>query len=191
MSRGSKRKKALSLPLNLSHGKDKAFSLRFCRFSKSLNSVFFFYDKLGLRFNLGLQSPRCRKAGRQEVRKEGSAARQAAQAEKYEKQNSGCKRRPGWREVLRERQVGRQVPRNPSSRGSNKAGRQAGLKVGRKCYKVQKRTRTVKRHSYALAVTVGRAVLNQENQRSVGVRAGLGSAGQSIELCSAAGVGVQ
>lgn len=52
---------------------------------------------------------------------------------------------------------------------------------------MEKRTHEVKRRLYALAVNVGRAVLNQENQRSVGVRAGLGSAGQWIELSTAAG----
>lgn len=42
-----------------------------------------------------------------------------------------------------------------------------------------------------LAVDVGKVLLNQENQRSVGVRAGLGSAGQWIELCTVGAAGVQ
>ncbi len=70
---GDQSKKALSLPLNLSHGKDKGFSLCFCRFSKALTP---FYDKLSLQFNLGLESLGAEKqAGRKW--EEGTAARQA------------------------------------------------------------------------------------------------------------------
>lgn len=46
------------LPLNLSHGKDKGFSLCFCFLS---NAPTHFYDKLILQFHLGPRSPRMRR----------------------------------------------------------------------------------------------------------------------------------
>lgn len=89
---GDQREKALSLPLNLSHSKDKDF------FSLSpFKSSDSFYDKLSLQFNLGFQSlgaENSQVGGEKKVlypdRHAGEAARSA---------NSGRRKRPGWREV--------------------------------------------------------------------------------------------
>lgn len=118
---GDQSKKALSLPLNLSHSKDKGFSLCFCRISKALT---LFYDKLSLQFNLGLQSLGAEKqAGRKW--EEGTVARQARRQSMRSKQRvQETSRLVG--SAARERQEGRQVPWNSSSQASNEAGRQAG-----------------------------------------------------------------
>lgn len=90
VSGGSKQKKAQSLPLNLSHGKDKGFSHCFCRFLKALTP---FYDKLSLQFNSGLEVPRCREASRQEVRRRHCSYPDMQTAGEA---TSGCKKRPDW-----------------------------------------------------------------------------------------------
>lgn len=130
---GDQSKKALSLPLNLSQGKDKGFSLCFCRFSKALTP---FYDKLSLQFNLGLESLGAEKQADRKW-EEGTVARQAHRQRSMRSQQ---RVRPGWRQVLweRDKKAGRCHETWAAAQPGRRWGRQANRlkKIGRKWYKM-------------------------------------------------------
>lgn len=103
-------KKALSLPLNLSHGKDKGFSLCFCFLSKALTPL---YDKLILQFNLRLEPLDAEKQA-------GSKCMKSKQRVQETTRMAVCS---VW---ARERQEGRQVPWSSRSQAVRQANKFKG-----------------------------------------------------------------
>lgn len=116
-------KKARSLPLNLSHGKDKGFSLCFCFLSKALTP---FHDKLILQFHLGLEPLGAEKQA-------GSKCMRSKQCVQENDQDDITY------SSVRERQEGRQVPWN----SRRQAVRQANKSEDRQYHCSQKASSNV------------------------------------------------